>query len=320
MPADGDVFLGIDLGGTKVLSVVARRDGTILGEDQRPSRGNESPGAVVDAVVASAAAATEAAGNPALAGAGLASPGPIDMDRGVVTTPPNFADWRDVPLVALLEERLGLSVRIDNDGNLGALGEHVYGAGRGVRHLIYIALGTGFGTGVIADGRIFAGYTRAGAELGHLVLDYDGRACNCGNTGCIEAYVSGVAIAGRAETLAREGYGPAFARELESGPLTAKRVFELAREGEPSARALIHDTGLRFGAALSSLVNAFSPERLVVGGAIAASWDDLVVPAEAEMRRRAFPHLVTPVTLVPAELGTRAAAMGAVALAAGSGG
>lgn len=320
MPSDGEVFLGIDLGGTKVLSVVATRDGTVLAEDQRPSRGNESPDAVIGAVASSAAAVCEASGARRPVAAGLASPGPIDMDRGVVTTPPNFAGWRDVPLVARLEERLGLAVEIDNDGNLGGLGEHVFGAGRGVQHMIYIALGTGFGAAVIANGRIFAGATRAGAELGHLVIDYDGRACNCGNTGCIEAYVSGVAIAGRAAALAREGYGPAFALELERGPLTAKRVIELAREGEPSARALIHDTGLRFGAALSSLVNAFSPERIVVGGAIAAAWEEIVAPAEVEMRRRAFRHLSAPVTLVPAELGTKAAAMGAVALAAGHSG
>lgn len=319
MPVNGEVFLGIDLGGTKVLSVVATRDGTVLAEDQRPSRGNESPDAVVDAVVASATAVREASGELRPVAAGLASPGPIDMDRGIVTTPPNFAQWRDVPLVALLEERLGLPVKIDNDGNLGGLGECVYGAGRGVRHMIYIALGTGFGAAVIADGRIFAGATRAGAELGHVVIDFDGRGCNCGNTGCIEAYVSGVAIAGRATALAREGYGPAFAREIATAPITAKRVIELAREGEPGARALIHDTSLRFGAALSSLVNAFSPERIVVGGAIAAAWDEIVAPAEVEMRRRAFWHLVETVTLVPAELGTRAAAMGAVALAAVNG-
>ncbi len=314
-----DLVVGVDLGGTKVLSLVATEDGLVLGEDTRPSLAERNPAAVLDQVVDSANSAMERAGvsHGEVLALGVSSPGPVDRARGVVTTPPNFAAWRDVPLVSLVGERLGLRVAIENDGNAGALGELRFGAGRGARDLVYVGLGTGFGAGIIAGGRLYGGATGAGGELGHTVVNAIGRMCNCGNRGCIEAYCSGVALRARGQQLLAAGLAPVLRPLAQRRGLDAALVFEAAAAGDRDCVALISETAMYFGAALASFVNALSPERIVVGGSMAQAWETLVVPAVEEMRRRAFHYLVARVEVVPGELGARACALGAVALALG---
>ncbi len=310
-------FLGIDLGGTKVLSLAVLADGEVVAEDRRPSLASVGPDAVIENLVGSARAALDAAGVSiaAVKRAGLSAPGPIDAVRGVVTTPPNFADWRDVPLGAEVSRRLGVAVSMENDGNCAALGELEFGAGRGSRHLIYIGLGTGLGGGVIIDGALFTGSTGAGGELGHIVVNADGRRCGCGSTGCIEAYCSGAAFAARARELLDQRRAPILAELATDGRPDAALVFTAANAGDQDCKGLIAEAARYLGVLFASLLNAFNPERIVVGGGLANSWESLVEPAIAEMRLRAFPATLAAARLVRGLLGSRSGALGAAALA-----
>jgi glucokinase len=247
----------------------------------------------------------------------VSSVGPVDVRTGVVTTPPNLAGWRDVPVAAILGARFGVEVLLENDGNAGALGEHRFGAGRGTSDMVYIGLGTGFGAGIIARGQLYSGSTMAGGELGHTVVNAFGRPCKCGNRGCIEAYCSGTALSALARDLLDAGRAPVLARMTGGATPLAEQVLQAAADGDADSRALVAESAEYFAAALASFVNAFSPERIVIGGGLANAWEQLVAPAIESMRRRAFPFLVQNVSVVPGELGARACAMGALAVALG---
>ncbi|MCJ7510175.1 MAG: ROK family protein, partial [Dehalococcoidia bacterium] len=193
VPPEGNKYLGaVDLGGSKILSIIAHGDGRRLGEDRRPTDAEAGPDAVLERIVGSleGALAKAGLGQGDLAAVGICCPGPCDIDAGVLSSAPNLPGWRDVPICRYLEERLGVPARLENDANAAALGEHVYGAGRGCRHLIYMPLSTGIGGGLIIDGRLYRGATGVAGELGHMTIEPDGPLCGCGNRGCLEALAS----------------------------------------------------------------------------------------------------------------------------------
>jgi glucokinase len=247
---------------------------------------------------------------------GVGIPATIDFARGRAISTVNLG-LEDLPVRDLLEERTGATVWLDNDGNLAMLAEAVHGAAKGARDAITLTIGTGIGGGIWLDGRIYRGSTGAGAELGHMVVDFDGPPCqgNCPGRGCVETLASGTAIA-------REGSEAALANpdsvlgEMigKSGELTAEQVHRAAVEGDEVAIGVIETAGRYLGAALVSLVNLFEPEVVVVGGGAMAMGELLLGPARQEVRDRALkPMRETPV--VPAVLGPDAGMIGAATLA-----
>ena len=240
---------------------------------------------------------------PGIASIGFGVPSQIDYRTGRVLGSVNIP-LAGVDLAAQMSERFGRAAAIDNDANAAALGEYSAGAGKSARAMVMLTLGTGCGGGVVVDGEPL----RAWAEFGHIVVEFDGIPCQgaCTGRGHLEPYVTGVA----ATKLAREAFGP----EADS-----HRLIELGDDGDATAAEILRGIGRRLGAGISTLVNIFNPDLVVLGGGFGtAAARYLVGPAEEVMRRDALPSGPEPVRLVPAELGTAAGLIGAGMLAFGA--
>jgi glucokinase len=312
-------FGAVDLGGTKILTAVAREDGLWLGEDLRPSEVEVGPDGVIERIVASLQAACAQAGMELtdIAALGVAAPGPIDFEQGVIIEAPNMPGWVNVPLARRLSELLGRPAVLENDANAAALGEYVYGAGRGVRHMVYLTVSTGVGGGLVLDGRLYRGATGSAGELGHILVDEDGPVCGCGARGCLEAFASGTAIGARGRDAAEKGASPTIARLAGGEDVTAEHVAAAATEGDPVAQSIIATAAHYLGLGLADFVNVFNPDLIVIGGGAANIGPMLLDPAVDLMRARAFAGPAEHVRVVTAALGGRSVVAGALALARG---
>jgi glucokinase len=224
----------------------------------------------------------------------------------------------NIPFAAVMQERLGLPVFVDNDANVAMLAEHRAGAAQGALEAVLMTIGTGIGGGLIVGGRLRRGSIGAGAELGHVVIEMDGPRCqgNCPNRGCVEALASGTALAREATRLAREHPESGLGRALSSGrDLAGPLVTELAHDGDTAAIEALRLIGTRLGVAIASLVNIFNPEVVVIGGGVIAAGELLLGPARRQIAERALPPSRDEVRLVAARFGVEAGMIGAAALA-----
>jgi glucokinase len=304
--------IGVDLGGTKMAV------GVVDSERQVQYKGTEpSVGLSEDQVVEDLAQELQEAkdARPDVLAAGLGIPATIDHERGLAIHAVNLT-ITDVPIRDLMQERIGLPVFLDNDANVAALAEHLYGAGRGAQNVVLLTIGTGIGGGLVLGGEVYRGSTGAGAELGHIVIVEDGLPCqgNCPNHGCVETYASGTAIAREGNAAAEREPDSALGAALADGPIDGKTVTELALSGDRLATEVIAEAGRHLGVALASLANIFDPDVFVIGGGVSAAGELLIGPAREELRARALPpQNERPVKL--AELGPDAGMIGAAAMA-----
>ncbi|HXF51032.1 MAG TPA: ROK family protein [Dehalococcoidia bacterium] len=311
--------MGVDLGATKVLALVARATGEVLASCRRPTDAHEGPAAVVQRIVECAREALDEAGvtMDRIAGVGAMAAGPLDLARGVITTPPNLPGWRDVPLRDLLSAAFGLPVLLENDANAQGYGEYRFGAGRGARNLLFVTVSTGIGGGIVLDGRVYHGASGAAGEVGHVPLDPDGPPCGAGHPGDLEAMASGLAIAREAEAALHRGECSVLRRLAAEGrEVTAETVAEAASLGDSDAAAIIQRAGRWLGMGLAGLVNVLNPDTLVLGGGLTNLGDAYLTPAREELQRRAFPQAFADLRVAVGSLGERAGALGAVALVA----
>jgi glucokinase len=287
--------IGVDLGGTKILTGVVARDGSVVRRHERMT-----PHDSQEHVLAELEAAVAEVFDDSVAAIGLGVPSPIDQTRGVVVRCVNLP-LADAPLRDYMRDRFDIPVALDNDANAAAIGEWRAGAGRGEDDLVMLTLGTGVGGGVIAGGKPFRGWNGAGAELGHVVIVHDGRPCQgaCTGRGHLEAYVSGNA----ATAAARAAFGSSA---------DAHRLVRLANEGDAQARELLTEVARHLGSGIGSFVNVFGPQLVVLGGGFGvAAFDYLLGPAEEATRREALEPMRSTVRLAKAELGTAAGFIGA---------
>ncbi len=314
--SEGRLAAGVDLGGTKIYSLVATEEGRVLGEDRRPTEAWEGRDAVIARVVASLRRALEQAGvgTDGIVGVGISSPGPCDPVRGVVSNAPNLPGWHEVPLARIVSEALGVPAVLENDAAAACYGEYRFGAGRGLRHILYVTLGTGIGGGIIIDGRLYGGASGAAGEVGHLIIDDEGPACSCGSRGCLEALSSGPAIAREGAAAVGAGRSPLLAELAGEEQPTAELVHKAALEGDPASREIIERAGYYLGLGLTGLLNCFNPQALILGGGLINLGDLYLGPAVRTARERAFDQIVADVTITTAELGEPAGALGAAAL------
>lgn len=269
IPADSGLTIGVDLGGTKILAALVAPDGRAVATERRETDVDGGFEAVVDQVVdVVRACRDEAGGSPAKAvGVGVA--GQV-TETGIVTRAPNLF-WEDVPLRTELEDALGLPVVVLNDVRAAAWGEWRHGAGRGGRDMAVVFVGTGIGGGIVSGGRMTTGCTNTAGELGHITIVAGGRECRCGNRGCLEAYAGGWAIAKRTREAVEEDPTAGAGMLERAGALdeiTAETVHEAWADGDPLARRLVDRTANFLAAGMVSVVNAFNPCRLVLGGGI----------------------------------------------------
>ncbi|HUQ18608.1 MAG TPA: ROK family glucokinase [Gemmatimonadaceae bacterium] len=314
-------IVGIDLGGTNIAAGAMPTDGTReIAMRMAPTRAEEGALAVVDRIarlVEDVIAQTQTetgADRSDFLGVGIGSPGPLDRVRGVVIVTPNLG-WRDFPLRDEVSNRVNLPASLDNDANCATLGEWWCGAAKGGRNVVGLTIGTGIGGGLILDGKLYHGASDAAGEIGHTTIDSTGRRCKCGNYGCLEAYASGPAIAMRARE-AMEFDGSSILTEIVEGDLsrvTAQTVFEAAKRGDQIALEVVRDTAHFLGVGLSTLINVFNPDTVVIAGGVTQAGDLLFDPLRAEIRRRAFKPAVEACRIVPGALPLSAGVVGAVA-------
>jgi glucokinase len=308
--------IGIDIGATKIAGALVSREGKILKRIECPTNAIEG-GQAVMARVADLALELASAARAPLEGAGVAAAGQIDPKTGVVlAATPLIPDWTGTRIKDVLEERLGIPARVINDGNAAALGEGAFGAARNVRDFVLLTIGTGVGGGIVSDGRLIEGASRVAGAIGHMVIDCDGRPCNCGSRGCLEAYTSGTSMASRALELADERRIDtplirSIRADLSQG---AKLLGEAAVAGDSFALEVIHEAGEYLGWGLVSLINLFNPEMIVVGGSVAEMGDLLLAPAREVAMSKALKGARRMVRIVKAQLGNNAGILGAASL------
>jgi glucokinase len=303
--------IAVDLGGTRIRAAVVLPDGTRLARVERPTPVDEGPSAILAAcrdVARRSRAGVPADSAPAIAGIGISSPGPVDPNHGVVLEPPNLGPhFRDIPIAADLGAAEDLPAFLDRDTNVAALGEHAFGAARGVDDFIYLTVSTGVGGAIMTGGRILHGPDGLAGELGHVPVSLDGPRCGCGGIGHVEAYAAGVSLARDAVALVAERRSPFLverARALGPEPLSAKDVAEGSLAGDPACRQLMESARRAVAAACVGFVNAFNPHRIVIGGSIAeAEGDRLLEPIRTAIAMEAFKVLSSRVQVVPAALG-----------------
>jgi glucokinase len=238
----------------------------------------------------------------AIEAVGIGCGGPLDTDRGVLIAPPHLPGWRDVPVRELAERAYGRPATLENDATAAAAGEHRWGAGAEVRNMVYLTISTGVGGGVVIDGSLYRGASGNGGELGHVTVDWHGRACRgCGRNGCLEAYVSGTSIAERAQEA-----GLSFA--------TAEDVAAAARAGDDGAARIWDQTLEALSCGLISIVNLFEPELVVLGGGVTRSGDQLLGPVRSAVRAGAMRPAGDAVDVVLSPFGDRVGVVGAAAI------
>jgi glucokinase len=304
--------IGVDLGGTKIqVGVLAGVE--TLWESRETSRGQDQA-ELVELLVREVKAAREA--RPDAVAVGLGIPATIDQARGEAISTVNLP-FADQPIRDLVSDAVGLPVFLDNDGNVAAYAENLYGAGKGMSTLVMLTIGTGIGGGLIIGGEIFRGSTGAGAELGHVVIQADGPPCqgNCPNHGCVEALASGTALGREGHSAGESSPDSALGRALAEGKeVDGVLVTEAALAGDETAIGVFELIGSRLGVACASFANVFQPDAIVVGGGVISAGDLLLDPARAEVQARALrPMNETPI--LEATLGNDAGMIGAAALA-----
>jgi glucokinase len=307
------LVLALDIGGTKLAAGIVDRTGATRSFLVTPSRTELGPEAVLadlfalgrDAVVDAGAAWGE------VAAVGIGCGGPLDAERGILVAPAHLKGWRDVPVAALAQDAFDLPALLENDATAAAAAEHRYGAGTGTRNMVYLTISTGVGGGAVIDGRLYRGTTGNGGELGHVTVDWGGRRCRaCGRRGCLEAYVSGTSIAERA--LEQMDRGSSLARLAR---LTAADVAAAARAGDRYASAVWDETVDALACGLTSIVNLFEPEVVVLGGGVTRSGEQLLGPVRDRVRREAMAPAGGAAEVVTAALGDRVGVVGAAAIA-----
>ncbi|MGH2763264.1 MAG: ROK family protein [Thermoleophilaceae bacterium] len=306
--------IGIDAGGTKLLGGVVDEDLVVHHRVRRTWRGGdraETLAIFVEAVEEARAAAPDAEA------VGFGIPALVEWETGVSRWSTHLP-LADVRFRDVMSERLGLPVAVDNDVNAALLSEARFGAARGCSHAVLVALGTGIGSGLLLDGRVYRGSRGLGAEVGHMVVDLHGPDCQgaCPGRGCLEVMASGSAIGREGEAAARRVPSSALGRRLAAGrEITGGIVTELAHDGDEAARSVLAEIGRRLGYGLVGVVNVFNPEVVVIGGGAIAAGELLLSPAREVVAERALPPAREAVRIVPAEFGDESGMLGAALLA-----
>jgi glucokinase len=310
--------IGVDLGGTKVIAGAIDSRLRVYQRASRPA-GSDDQNKVLDAVLEVVSEVRSNVSAPVLA-VGCGIPCLLDSEHGMAVMAVNLP-LADIDFAAVMSERLGLPVFVDNDANLAMLAEHLAGAARGARHAAMLTIGTGIGGGLIIDGALYRGSRGSAAELGHMVIDQNGPPCqgSCPGRGCLESLASGTALAREAQRVASEQPDGGLGRALAGGrEISGALVTELAHDGDPSANEVVELIGRRLGLGIVNLVNMLNPEVVVVGGGVIAAGELLLDPARRVVAQRALRPSREQVRIVRAEFGAESGMVGAAALALGA--
>jgi len=312
----GEHIVGVDIGGTKMMATVLDHTFKVVGRCRKKSRGKDTSAASEERVYKVIDEALTEAGNPEIQGIGVGSPGPLNPVTGTIIDTPNLG-WKNFPLAKLLKKRYGAPVLVDNDVNVGTYGEWRMGEVQNCAHVLGVFPGTGIGSGIIIDGKLFHGFSGAAGEFGHMTIEADGPFCGCGKRGCIEALASRIAIAKEVAALAAREDAPYILENCGTN-LSRIRSGVLAKAiaaGETKVEIVVRKAAYYLGIAVGNAINLLSPEAVVLGGGLVEAMEQLYLE---EVRRavkdHAMPFLRKGVKIVPAKLGDDAVVLGAACL------
>jgi glucokinase len=307
-------LVGVDLGGTTVKLAFVNMDGEIIHKWEIPTdRSEQGKNITTDIAKAIDEKLRELDESKSrLVGIGIGAPGPVNMANGEIYEAVNLG-WKNYPLKDRLEVETSLPVIVDNDANIAALGEMWKGAGGGAKNLICVTLGTGVGGGIIVNGHIVHGANGAGGEIGHITsVPKGGARCNCGKTGCLETIASATGIVRIATEKLTQTNVESVLRTIynEQGKVTAKDVFDAAKEQDAFALEIVDDVAFHLGLALANLANGLNPEKIVIGGGVSKAGHILAENVRTHFKRFAFPRVAEAADITIATLGNDAGVIG----------
>ncbi|RHW41066.1 ROK family protein [Neobacillus notoginsengisoli] len=306
---------GIDLGGTSTKLAFISVYGEIIHKWEIPTDNSNEGKNILLNIAKSIDKKLEEIGQTKekLAGIGMGAPGPVNYSKGILYNTVNLGLRDNYPLRDILEVETNLPASIDNDANCAALGEMWKGAGEGAKDLVCVTLGTGVGGGVIANGHIVQGTSGAAGEIGHIAaIPIGGAQCNCGKTGCLETIASATGIVRLAKETVDSGDAGEMGRVFaDNGQITAKDVFECAKNGDTHALKVIDEVAFHLGLALANIANTLNPEKIVLGGGVSKAGDFLVEKVREQFEKFAFPRVRETTKLALATLGNDAGVIGA---------
>lgn len=305
--------VGIDLGGTNIAVGVVNDNFEIVSYTTVPTEAHRPAEQVVFTMAQAVRTVLEQAGLKAeeCAGIGVGAPGTCDVKNGVVYRSYSL-DWTDLPLAEMLGKYFTIPVLVNNDANCAALAEVKAGAAKGRENIVLVTLGTGIGSGIVLDGRIYSGLKGNGAEMGHMMLQLDGEPCFCGRSGCWESYASATALIHQAETAAKQ-HPESLLNSLEK--IDGKSVFDAADQGDETAQAVIDRYCLYLAVGISGIVNVLAPEMILVGGGISRQGDRILAPVREYVAKNCFDKRPEALPIIaPAQMGNEAGIVGAAAL------
>jgi len=303
LSADAGIVVGVDFGHSHLRVAIGNLAHRVLAEESEPIDTDASAAQGFDRAERIVARLLGQTGfeRDKVIGVGLGVPGPIDVETGALGSTAILPGWSGISPGRELSTRLGMPVYVDNDANLGALGELVWGAGRGLSDLAYIKVASGVGAGLVIAGQIYRGPGGTAGEIGHITLDESGPVCRCGNRGCLETFVSARHVLG----LLAASHGPG---------LTLSKVVQLAQRGDLGCRRVIADVGRHVGTGVANLCNLLNPRRVILGGDLAEAGDLVLDPLRESVARYAIPSAARQLSVMPGTLGGRAEVLGALAL------
>lgn len=311
--------IGIDLGGSKIATCIIDKKGKILKKITIPTLAQEGPASVIARIQESVYDVVKKHNIDMsnIVGIGIGSPGPLDAERGIIKNPPNLLGWNNIPLSEILQQSFRVPVCLENDANAAALGEKLYGSGKGIDNFIYITISTGIGGGLVVGDKIFKGSNGNACEIGHMTINFEGPRCGCGNKGCWEAYASGTALARFALKGINKGIKTIIKDIAGKKDIKAEHVFLAAKQGDEFAIQIVDREGYYLGVGLANVVNIFNPKCISIGGGLTHEWDMFSFRMLQVMKEYSLKANLENLKVVKATLGPDVGVVGAAAVAWG---
>lgn len=305
--------IGIDLGGTKIKGALADLEGNILSSYTVPTNAFEGEEAVLNRINRVIGKVLEETGKTVndIRAIGIGSPGPLDSEKGIIIKSPNLP-FQNFHLVSEVKKVYNVPIFLENDANVAAIAEYMFGAGKGTRNMVYVTVSTGVGGGAVLNGKLYKGATSNALEIGHTTILPDGPRCNCGNYGCFEVLTSGTAIARQAREAIEAGLETSLS---QYDKVTSYEVYVEAQKGDKVSKDILEKSFTYLGIGIANTIVSFDPEMIVIGGGVSKMGSIMFDKVREVVKERALKTMAESCRIAPAGLGEDTGVMGAVALA-----
>ncbi|HOQ32889.1 MAG TPA: ROK family protein [Candidatus Hydrogenedens sp.] len=313
-----EFIIGVDVGGTKILSIVVNNKLEIISRCRKKTKGWVKDTKPEDKIIQTIEESLEQAGNPKIIGIGIGAPGPVDPKNGIVINTPNLG-WENFPVVDILSKHFAVPVVLDNDVNLGTYAEWLLGKNKEAKHVVGVFPGTGIGGGLIVNRKIVHGASGGAGEVGHMTLQIDGPLCGCGKRGCLEALASRIAITREIAGLILRGESTYLAEKVgtDIAKIRSSIIADAIDHGEKKVEDIVRKAAYLTGVAISNLINVMSPELVILGGGLIEALGKIYQEEiQRAVKEHAMPFLRKKVSIEIGKLGDDAVALGAALLCA----